>query len=178
MENKYFYIGKEQALRNESFVYCVSDERIYNFNDIFGENCIEYVGQNLPHYITLEESGIVREATNIELYKRGIYKIRDDEFIKDDVIYSIYDYYIDEGMIRPIFNIDKCTWEESATLEEKSIFWRERCKLISSEIMILERAGLEGDFEYITLQEDLNISKNNYMTASRELALEMDKLTV
>ena len=175
MTNKYFYIGKEQALRNESLVYCVSDTAIDGYVDVFGKNCIEYVGTNLPHYITVEDNGMVREATDIELYKKGIYKIRDDEFIKDDAIYSIYDYYIDEDMIRPIFNIDKCMWEESATLEEKLIFWKDRCKNISSKMLILENAGLEGDLEYITLQEGLNKAKENYIAASHELALEMDK---
>lgn len=176
MTNKYFYIGKQQALRNESFVYAVSDTPIENYSEIFGENCVEYIGDNLPYYVTIEENGKVREATRIELYKRGIIQLSGYEFIKDNQILSMYDYPIPEDIIKPVFDKEKLQWFESATTDEKLIYWKERCRNISSEMLVLEKAGLDGDADYMKLKSQLEESKTNYITASHELALEMDKV--
>lgn len=176
MANKYFYIGKEQALRNESLVYSVSDKMIENYKEIFGDNCIEYVGDNLPYYLTFEEDGTVREATTVELYKKGIYKLSENEFIKDDKLYSIYDFPIPNDMIRPVFDKESLEWKDKSSCEDRVLFWKERCRSVSYEMLVLEKAGLDGDADYMRLKQKLEEFKNNYMTASHELALEMDKV--
>lgn len=172
---KYFYIGKEQALRNESLVYSVSDYKIKDYKDIFGENCVEYIGDSLPHYLTIEKDGVVREAKDIELYERGVYSLNSNEFIKDNKIYNAYDFPIPETIVRPFFNNDRLMWEESATLDEIVSFWKEKCKILSLDIMILERIGLNGDFEYISTKTKLDKCKEMYMLATHELALEINK---
>lgn len=122
MREQYFYIGREEALKHQSLVYAVSDTKIINFKDQFGENSIEFYGDNLPFYLTVLENDEVREATNIELYKYGLYELSESEFVKDDNIYNISDFAIPENIVKPIFNKETMSWEEGASEKEIADF--------------------------------------------------------
>lgn len=174
---KYFILNKIAIIdeyRNQ--VVMVLEQPIDSGEDFSfstGEHII-YKGFVLLRYPFLQEDGTLREATDKELIDKGIYSLEDSEVLVGDTAKSIYEFKVPEEYIKPTFDKAILQWVESASLDEISNYWKDRCKNISSQILVLEKAGLEGDLEYITLQEDLNKAKENYITASHELALEMD----
>lgn len=120
---KYFYIDEEEAKKGISCVCAFYDEKIEDYKKFFeeqyGVNVIEFIGEELPHFITYDEKNrIVREATLEESYNRGDYTLSSNEYYKDGFIKTIPpcpdEIYIGK------FNPDTEEWEETATIEEIS----------------------------------------------------------
>lgn len=170
---KYFYIGKKEAQKGLSLVYAFSNKKVENYKQVYGENCIEFVGDRLPHYITID-GDIAREATTIELYERGIYELADGEFLKDGRIYNIYQFPIPEGIVLPYFNKDTLEWEDVATLEDKINFYKSNCENIAMRLLVLDRAGINKNSEYYELVKKLETFKQKYKEYEHELATKMN----
>lgn len=75
--------------------------------------------------------------------------------------------------ISPEYNGEQ--WVETASLQSRIDFWKGKMIFISKEITTLKDIGLDGSVDYIKLQVQLEKYREYYMTASHELALEMDK---
>lgn len=161
-----------EEYKNQVYLSSANKEDLVFYNH--SGDYIIYEGNNLLTHPFLQEDGTLREATDKELIDKGIYSLEDSEVLVGDTAKSIYEFKVPEEYIKPTFDKVMLQWVESASLDEISNYWKDRCKNISSQILVLEKASLEGDLEYITLQEDLNKAKENYITASHELALEMD----
>lgn len=173
IEKKYFYIGKKEALNNESLIFKISSKKINNFKDIYGDNCVEFFGENLPYYVTID-GDIAREATLVDLYNRGVYKLQEHEFVKDGVIYNIYDFEVSSDIILPVFDKNEMKWVESATPEDISLFWWNKCIECSQEILNIEKAGFEGGIKHIELNNKLDEYREKYINVNHELALNID----
>lgn len=119
------------------------------------------------------KNGKIVKKTREMLVVEGIEQPFEDEIVVNGELIKIPKQPKD--MIKPIFNKEKLIWEESATLEEKSIFLKEKCKDFSSGLIVLEKAGLEGDAEYMLIKAELDKCKEKYMSVNHELALEMNK---
>lgn len=140
---QYYYIGKEEALKHQSMVYGVSEFRVENYKDKFGNNSIEFYGDNLPYYLTVvgEE---VREATNIELYKSGIYELTEGEFINNDSILNIGNFGVPEDMVKPVFDHKTLCYIETATAEEIDEYnFKESVSFYNSELEFASKATAE-----------------------------------
>ena len=115
---KYIYVSKEEAIKGNSLVYAVSGKKIENYKKI-NEDTVEYVGENLPHYITYDkEKDIIRETTLYEEYLLGRYILSEGEYTENNQIIFIAvpgDLYI------PKWNRENNTWEESASLQESKL---------------------------------------------------------
>lgn len=158
---KYFYIGKKEAQKGLSLVYAFSDKKVENYKQMYGQNCIEFVGDTLPHYITVD-GDIAREATTIELYERGIYELVDGEFLKDGRIYNIYQFPIPDGIVLPYFNKDTLEWEDVATIDDNINFYKQGCEQSAMRLLVLDKAGLWGTPEYTDAEQKLERFKAEY----------------
>lgn len=171
---KYYYIGKKEALNNQSLVYGVSDTKVENYNEIYGANAIEFYGENLPHYVIINENNEVKEATEFDLYKAGIYKLKETEFINDNKIDDIYNYEINKDLISPSFNYEILAWEETATLEKQIEHYKKLVIEKTKELELLKNSGFGGGQEEINLQIEIENLKQIYMDKSHELALQIE----
>lgn len=80
------------------------------------------------------------------------------------------------GFIEPKIDTVKNEYFESASLNNQISFWKNRIVQTSKRLNELKDAGLDGDSEYISTQIALEKYRENYMNASHEMALEMDKV--
>lgn len=177
MENKkYFYIGRKEALNNESYVLKISKNKIKNFKKLYGDNCIEFFGENLPPYVTVE-GDLARESTISELYARGVYKLKSDEFIKDDKVYTTKDFHVDEDIICPVFDKNQMRWIESASLDNIIKHWFDRCMECSNMLSNIERLGFKNSYDYLKYNEELEEYRRKYIDATHELALSLNTTT-
>lgn len=173
-DKKYFYIGKKEALNNESYVFKVSKNKIKSFKKIYGDNCVEFFGENLPPYVTIEGDS-ARESTIPELYARGIYNLKPDEFIKEGTIYTTKDFTIDEDIISPVFDKKEMKWVESASMDTIVKHWYGKCIECSNTLNNIERIGFKNSYDYLKYSEKLEEYKNKYINATHELALSLNK---
>jgi hypothetical protein len=113
----YIYLDKEEAKKGISLVITATEEPIVDYTKVLDDNCIEFVGDNIPYYITyVEESNTIREATMIELYNRGLYILSDNEYVKNGEIKTIplpTKFYV-----KSEFDTNTETFKEVATQEE------------------------------------------------------------
>lgn len=172
IKKKYFVLDKQTIIdKYENRLKYISETKIVPKDDE-----VVYYDYKMLMFPFLQEDGTLREATDRELIEKGICSLAENQVLVGDTAKMIYEFPIPENIAKPVFNKETLEWEESANSEEKATFWKDKCKLISSEMIVLERAGLEGDSEYVKLQIRLEDCKEKYMTASHEMALEMDKV--
>lgn len=171
---KYFYIGRKEALNNESYVFEVSKNKIKSFKKIYGDNCVEFFGEHLPPYVTVEGDS-ARESTIPELYARGIYNLKPDEFIKDGVVYTTTDFPIEDDIISPIFDKKEMKWIESASMEDIIQHWFDKCMECSNMLTNIEIIGFKNSYDYLKCNKKLEEYKNKYIEATHELALSLNK---
>lgn len=177
IKEKIYVLFKKDIVENyRNRIYMILEDKEQLKNPMITSDYVVYIGTELLKNPFLQEDGILREATGKELIDKGLYILEDYEVLVGDDIKNIYEFPIPEELIIPQFDKENLVWIESATSEDKVSFWKNRCKEISQQMLVLEKAGLEGDCEYITLQAMLADYKDKYMTASHELALEMDKV--
>ena len=63
----YIYVDKEEAKKGISLVLAVSENKIEDYKNILGNNAVEFIGEDLPYYITYDETkDIIRESTEEE----------------------------------------------------------------------------------------------------------------
>ena len=68
----FFYVDKEEAKYGNSLILATNNEKIVDYKNVLGGNAIEFVGENLPFYITYDEkTNSIREATELEKLSRG-----------------------------------------------------------------------------------------------------------
>lgn len=134
--NKYFY---EKSKILEGKIYCIG---INNIPNNYKENeVVSFTGEQPFFGYPILENDIIRQATKYELYLKNIYKLKKNEYAKDNKIleYSTKElktnkiiplvpgeYIQDEKLIKielsdnfllPVWNIEKRIWEEGASEE-------------------------------------------------------------
>ncbi len=132
---KYIYLNGEEAKKGVALVIAVLEERNSNYKAEYGEHAVEFIGEDLPHYITyVEETDSVREANEEEKVARQQITLEDNQVIIDNVIYTYNKQY------QKVVNnkiVDKTTRElveeGILTLEELKKVKREELKNIRSQ---------------------------------------------
>lgn len=168
---KYCYLDKELAKKGIACCYtAMLDERIDNFIEEFGENTVEFEGEDLPHNITIDKtSGKVRAATIQELYERGEYNPNENEYIKGGVLKT--KPKIPKNMFKPEFDIETEKYIEMATKSELLEFFKHSIITLVSEIETYKRAGFYPEKKIIDKLEQL---KKDHYNLSFEMALEVE----
>ena len=63
----YIYLDREEAKKGFSLVLGASETKIEDYKNHYQDRAIEYVGDDIPHYITYDEvTDTIREATEHE----------------------------------------------------------------------------------------------------------------
>ncbi len=86
----FIYLDKEKAKQGISLVLGVSDERVEKYKEYYGQNSVEFIGDDVPHYISYDDAhNTIREATKDERYKQGNLTLQNYEVIIDGEIVEI-----------------------------------------------------------------------------------------
>ena len=132
--NKYFY-EKSKVLEDE--IYCIG---INNIPNNYKENeVVSFTGEQPFFGYPILENDTIRQATEYELYLKSIYKLKKNEYIKNNKIlkYSTEElkinkiiplvpgeYIQDDKLIKvelsdnfllPVWNVEKRIWEEGTS---------------------------------------------------------------
>lgn len=105
IRNKQEALDREQAKEGVALVLGASEERIKNYIKYFEEQGIEFVGDNIPYYITyVPELDTVREAIDEEMLERNQRELKENEILING---KIVDYDINTQKIVNNEIIDK-----------------------------------------------------------------------
>ncbi|MDY4010168.1 MAG: DUF4376 domain-containing protein [Fusobacterium gastrosuis] len=131
----YIYLDKEKAKEGIALVVAVLEEQNKNYKKDYGENIVEFIGEDLPHYITyVEETDSVREATEEEKVARQQITLEDNQVIIDNIIYTYnkqYQKVVNNKIVDK--TIKELIEEGILTLEEVKKIKREELKNIRHE---------------------------------------------
>lgn len=170
----HIYLDREQAKRGTSLVKAVEEEKVENYREKFGENTIEFVGDDLPHFITyLSDTDTIREATESEKLARKQIELKDNEVIIDNVIYT-YDKRYQKLVAGKIVGktLKELVAEGVVTLEEVKFRINEKWKQE-------RQSKVDADLEYkgSVFQMRENIDVKNFEQRGLQIALGQKKLT-
>ena len=85
----YIYLDREEAKKGFALVLGASETKIEDYKNHYGGRAIEYVGDDIPHYITFDETtDTIREATETEKLERNQITLEDNQVIIDNQIYT------------------------------------------------------------------------------------------
>ena len=74
-------------LEKNSLILATNNEKIVDYKNVLGGNAIEFVGENLPFYITYDEkTNSIREATELEKLSRGQLVLEENQVIINNQI--------------------------------------------------------------------------------------------
>ncbi len=92
----YIYLDREEAKKGVALVFKASEESIKGWDKYFEGKAVEFVGDDLPHFITYEEAtDTVREATEEEKLERGQRELYENEALIDGEIVQ-YNPYLEK----------------------------------------------------------------------------------
>ena len=138
----YIYLDKEKAKEGIALVVAVLEEQNKNYKKDYGENIVEFIGEDLPHYITyVEETDSIREATQEEKVARQQITLEDNQVIIDNIIYTYNKQY------QKVVNnkiVDKTTKE---LVEEGILTLEELKKVKREELKAIRTAKIQADIE-------------------------------
>lgn len=131
---KYIYLNRDEAKKGIALVVAVEENKILNYKERFGD-VIEYIGDDIPHFITYDEKAeTIREATEEEKLARKQIELADNEVIIDNVIYS-YDKKYQKVVDNQIVNktAKELIAEGLITLEDVKKQKREELKKVRNQ---------------------------------------------
>lgn len=144
---KYIYLDREEAKKGVSLVFAVENNPIKDYQSYFEEKAIEFIGEDLPHYITYVKDGeneIVREATRLELCQRGIINLSPSEIVLDgNITAKNRSQLIKEGII---------------TIETEKTKARFERKLYLQAIDLYDKSVLRGDTQETSEKKNIRDS--------------------
>lgn len=118
---QYYILSKKNIIKkNKCYVLeLVDTEKEANIllNSKHKDDGIIYYGDELMPYPIIE-NGKIRNLNILEMINKGIIKLKEDEYIKDNKIKSINNIPVPKNIIKPKFNLETESWDESATIYE------------------------------------------------------------
>lgn len=124
--DKYIYLDREKAKEGVSLVFAVEERALKDYQTYFEGKAIEFVGEDLPHYITYVKDGgkeTVQEATRLELCQRGIIKLSPSETVLDgNITEKDRCQLIAEGIITLETEKDKARFERKLYLQAIDLY--------------------------------------------------------
>lgn len=164
----YIYLDKAKAKEGIALVYGAFGEKKENYEEYYEHKAIEYVGDNLPHFITyILEENTIREATEEEKLKRNQRQLAPNEILKNGKIIS-YDTNTQKIVDNEILDKTREDYiaEGTITLEsEKEKARLEREKQFRA-LDLYDKAVLRGDIEET---EEMKKDRDNFRKAWLEV---------
>jgi hypothetical protein len=145
----YIYLDIEKAKLGSALVYEVRDEAREDYETYFEGKALEFVGDDLPHFITYDEdTNTISESTEEEKYANGFRTLADNEVIIDDVITS-YDADTQHVLDGVITDKDRAYYilEGTITLETEKAKARTQRTSDFEALDLYDKAVLRGDVE-------------------------------
>lgn len=131
----YIYLDREEAKKGFALVLGVSETKTEDYKNHYEGRAIEYIGDDIPHYITyVEASDTIREATETEKVERNQITLGDNQVIIDNKIYTYdkkYQKVVDNKIIDK--TLKELLEENLITLDEIKEQKREKLKNIRDE---------------------------------------------
>lgn len=113
---KYIYLDRENAKKGVTLVLLVSEEKKEDYKEYFGGSAVEFIGEDVPHFISYEEgSDSIREATEEEKLVRGQRQLYDNEVLIEGKIIE-YDPYNQKVVNEAIVDKTREDFIEEGTL--------------------------------------------------------------
>ncbi|MGL5655917.1 MAG: hypothetical protein ACRCXY_03640 [Fusobacteriaceae bacterium] len=162
---KYFYLNSEHLKKGYPAVLLIKDTPLENYEIEFlntGISAREYVGEYLPERLIYDEkSRKVREATEQEKYHLDPinYILREDLYYLKNEEVKLKPKQ-PQDMLKPIFEIEREEWKESATELEIKNYYDEKYKMFYhfelenfTKVTSEYNAGVKTQEEYVECQE-------------------------
>lgn len=131
----YIYLDREEAKKGFALVLGISETKTEDYKNHYEGRAIEYIGDDIPHYITyVEASDTIREATETEKVERNQITLGDNQVIIDNKIYTYdkkYQKVVDNKIIDK--TLKELLEENLITLDEIKEQKREKLKNIRDE---------------------------------------------
>ena len=149
----YIYLDREEAKKGYALVLGVSETKIEDYKNHYEGRAIEYIGDDIPHYITyVEASDTIREATETEKLERNQITLEDNQVIIDNQIYT-YDKKYQKVVNNKIIDktLKELLEENLITLDEIKEQKREKLKNIRDEE---DNSDIEANGDLFKIKKD------------------------
>ena len=151
----YIYLDREEAKKGFALVLGVSETKTEDYKNHYEGRAIEYIGDDIPHYITyVEASDTIREATELEKVERGQLVLEENQVIINNQIITYdlnFQKVVDEKVVnktlKELVETNILTIEEVKTKKMEELK-RKRDEFINSYL------ELDGYFIQVRNQED------------------------
>ncbi len=151
----YIYLDREEAKKGFSLVLGASETKIEDYKNHYQDRAIEYVGDDIPHYITYDEvTDTIREATELEKVERGQLVLEENQVIINNQIITydlnfqkVVDGKVVNKTLKELVETNILTIEEVKTKKMEELK-RKRDEFINSYL------ELDGYFIQVRNQED------------------------
>ena len=151
----YIYLDREEAKKGFSLVLGASETKIEDYKNHYEGRAIEYVGDDIPHYITYDEvTDTIREATELEKVERGQLVLEENQVIINNQIITydlnfqkVVDGKVVNKTLKELVETNILTIEEVKTKKMEELK-RKRDEFINSYL------ELDGYFIQVRNQED------------------------
>ena len=143
----YIYLDREQAKEGIAQVLGAYEEKIKDSTTYFEGQGVEFVGDNIPYYITyVPELDTIREATDEEMLQRNQRELEENEVLIDG---KIIDYDINSQKIVNNTIVDKTREdyinEKVITLDSEKLKARIEREKDLNAVDLYDKAVLRGD---------------------------------
>ena len=149
----YIYLDREEAKKGFALVLGVSETKTEDYKNHYEGRAIEYIGDDIPHYITyVEASDTIREATETEKLERNQITLEDNQVIIDNQIYT-YDKKYQKVVNNKIIDktLKELLEENLITLDEIKEQKREKLKNIRDEE---DNSDIEANGDLFKIKKD------------------------
>ena len=151
----YIYLDREEAKKGFTLVLGASETKIEDYKNHYEGRAIEYVGNDIPHYITYDEvTDTIREATELEKAERGQLVLEENQVIINNQIITydlnfqkVVDGKVVNKTLKELVETNILTIEEVKTKKMEELK-RKRDEFINSAL------ELDGYFIQVRNQED------------------------
>ena len=151
----YIYLDREEAKKGFTLVLGASETKIEDYKNHYEGRAIEYVGDDIPHYITYDEvTDTIREATELEKAERGQLVLEENQVIINNQIITydlnfqkVVDGKVVNKTLKELVETNILTIEEVKTKKMEELK-RKRDEFINSYL------ELDGYFIQVRNQED------------------------
>lgn len=170
----YIYLDREETKKGFALVLGVSETKTEDYKNHYEGRAIEYIGDDIPHYITyVEASDTIREATETEKLERNQITLDDNQVIIDNQIYT-YDKKYQKVVDNKIVNktLKELFEENLITIDEIRSQKREELKNIRDRKLRDNIFIHDAEFQ---IRNDIDIE--NFKDVERAINRGYSKLT-
>lgn len=156
----YIYLDREEAKKGFTLVLGASETKIEDYKNHYEGRAIEYVGDDIPHYITYDEvTDTIREATELEKVERGQLVLEENQVIINNQIIT-YDLNFQKVVDGKVVNktLKELVETNILTIEEVKTKKMEELKRKRDEFI---NSGLELDGYFIQVRNPEDRDKFN-----------------